>query len=69
MRFYVATRVHYVLFEADDEAEARTRAEPLLKELVQHNFPIEILTVRHATAEEIQLWDWHQEMVDRHTND
>ncbi|WP_417851062.1 hypothetical protein [Thalassoglobus sp.] len=69
MKFYVATRVHYVLVEADDEPEARTRAEPMLKELVTHNFPIEIHTVRHATADEIHLWDWHHEMVDRHTND
>lgn len=68
MRYYVATRVHYVLVEADDEAEAQTNAEPLLKELTTHNFPIEIHTVRPATEDEIELWDWHHEMVDRHSN-
>lgn len=69
MRYYVGTRVHYVLVEADDEAEAQTKAKPLLKELVTHNFPIEIHTVRPAMEDEIELWDWHHEMVDRHTND
>ncbi len=67
----VATRVRYVLVDAPTEEQARIDAMPLLDELYADyrekygNHPIEIHTVRLATDAEIQLWDWHQEMVQR----
>jgi len=67
--FYVATRARYVLAEADDADEARRLGEPALQALhaevqsrIGRDFPVEILVVRHATSDEIEMWKWHQEL-------
>jgi hypothetical protein len=68
--FYVATVARYVLVEAQDENAARELATPALYELyadtrrkLGRDTPIQIHTVRLATAEEVELWKWHQEKV------
>lgn len=70
--WYVATRACYVLVDAPDEATARRNAVPGLydlyagvRERLGRDTPIEIHTVRPATADEIELWNWHHEMVAR----
>lgn len=74
--YLVATLSRYVLVEAKNEAEARRKGEPALRSLyadlrekLGHDVPIEIRTVRPATKNEIELWQWHQEMVARHSDD
>ena len=59
-----------VLVDAEDEAQARELGRPALHDLyadvrerLGKDVPIEIHTVREATAEEIQLWTWHHEML------
>lgn len=68
--YYVATRARYVLVDAADEAEARERGQiELRKQYVDarecraREVPIEIHTVRPATADEIELGKWHAQMV------
>ncbi len=68
--FYVATRARYVLVEAANETEARRLGEPALHELhadvakrIGRDLPVEIRVVRPATADEIELRDWHCEMT------
>lgn len=70
MTYYVATLAHYVLVEAENEDQARELALPALHELyadvrarVGKEVPINILTVRPASEEEIEFWGWHREMV------
>ncbi|TWT34987.1 hypothetical protein KOR42_53370 [Thalassoglobus neptunius] len=71
--FLVATLSRYVLVDAADEDQARQLAKPGLEELYAkererfgNDFPIEILTVRPATQEEIDLWNWHHQMIASH---
>ena len=68
--YFVATIARYVLVEATDETQARELATPALYELyadtrrkLGRDTPIQIHTVRLATAEEIELWKWHQENI------
>lgn len=70
--YYVATRACYVLVDANDEAEAQELGKPALHELyadirkrVGRDVPIEIHTVRPATEDEVNLMNWHNEMVAR----
>ena len=68
--YFVATLARYVLVEAAGETEARERGQADLhalyadlRERLGRKVPIEIRTVRLATADEIELWRWHHEMV------
>jgi hypothetical protein len=68
--YYVATLARYVLVEAANEDEACRLAKPKLYDLyaeVRREFgmdtPIRIQTVRPATPEEIELQDWHEEVL------
>lgn len=68
--WYVATLGAYVLVEATDENEARRMAEPGLANLYANirarlgsDAPVEIRTVRPATADEIALMDYHERMT------
>ena len=70
--WYVATRSCYVLVEAPDEESARRDAVPGLHDLyasvrerLGRDVSIEIHTVRPATADEIELQNWHNETVAR----
>ena len=61
--YFVATVARYVLVEALDENAACELATPLLYDLyadtrrkLGRDTPIQIHTVRLATAEEIELW-------------
>lgn len=72
MSWYVATLARYVLVEAENDEQAREKGLPALHELyadvrarLGHDVPINILTVRPATREEIELRDWHEEMLAR----
>ena len=68
----VATLARYVLVEAEDESAARDLGQAALYDLYAdlrerdgRDVPINILTVRHATDDEIDLWRWHHEMLAR----
>ena len=67
----VATVTRYVLVDAENETLARELAMPLLEDLYADfrekygNHPIVIHTVRPATDDEIELWNWHHEMLAR----
>lgn len=68
--WYVATRACYVLVDAPDEETARRDAVPGLHDLyagvrerLGRDVPIEIHTVRPATADEIELQNWHDEKI------
>jgi hypothetical protein len=70
--YYVATMARYVLVEAENESQARERGRQALneqyadlRERLGRDIPIEIRTVRLATDNEIQLYEWHHEMVSR----
>lgn len=70
--YYVATVARYVLVEAANEDEARRLAEPQLYELYAEtrrqlgcDTPIQIHTVRLATAEEMKLQRTHDEIMAR----
>jgi len=68
--YLVATVARYVLVDAENESSARNLGKIDLQKLYDDpNRTIEIHTVREATADEIQLWDWHHEMVERHGNE
>ena len=62
--YYVATLARYVLVSASSEEEAQTLGRAALADL-DPDVPINIRTVREATADEIELWNWHQEMLNR----
>jgi hypothetical protein len=70
--FYVATRSLYVLVDAANEAEACELGWPalaqLLRERLGREVPVEVHTVRPATADEIESMKWHDQMVARETN-
>ena len=68
--YYVATLARYVLVEADDETTAREVGQAALhtlyadvRERLGKEVPIEIRTLREATREEIELWNWHHQML------
>lgn len=70
--YYVATLARYVLVNSEDETQARQlgRLElhdlyADLRERLGREVPINIRTVRPATNDEIDLWNWHHEMVAR----
>ncbi len=70
--YYVATLARYVLVEAEDETTARERGYTALHALYSdvcerlgRDVSIEIRTIREATTEEIELCNWHNEMVAR----
>ena len=61
--YYVATRAMYVLVDAANENEARTKALPALAELREdRKAVIEIRTVRPATDDELELARWDSEL-------
>ena len=64
--YLVATLARYVLVDAGSESEAERLARPALhaltadiREKSDHDVPVVIHTVREATQEEIDLWNWH----------
>jgi len=64
--YYVATLARYVLVDADDESAARVAGHAALHELyadlrerLGRDVPINVLTVRPATVDEIELQRWH----------
>ncbi len=69
--YYVATRAFYVLVEAANETEARQLGQPALQKLQANvsaqvrELPVEIRVVRPATDDEVELENWHREMVSR----
>ena len=70
--YYVATLACYVLVNANNEAEAHELGKPALQNLyaesrerVERYAPIEIHTVRPATEDEVELMNWHTEIVAR----
>jgi hypothetical protein len=72
MTFYVATLVRYVLVEAENEAQARERGAAALEELyadLRRQFdaemPVNILTVRPATSDEVEFSRWNEETLAR----
>lgn len=72
MTYYIATLARYVLVEAENEDHARERGLLALHELYADvrtkrgcEVPINILTVRLASEDEIEFWDWHMEIGGR----
>ena len=70
--FFVATLARYVLVDADSDCSARELGHAALHDLyadlrerLGREVPINILTVRPATDDEIELWRWHHEAVSR----
>jgi hypothetical protein len=68
--YYVATRIRYVLVEADCETNARTIGDAALHEMhddlgkrLGHEVPFEIRSVRLATTNEIEFMRWTHEDV------
>lgn len=70
--YLVATLARYVLVDAKSESEARRLGQPALydmyadvRERLGKDVPIEIRTVREATQDEIDLWNWHHKMLEQ----
>ena len=68
--YLVATLARYVLVDAESESEARRLGQPALhalyadvRERLGKDVPIEIRTIREATQDEIDLWNWHHKML------
>ena len=65
--YFVATLACYVLVEAESENAARERGQAALHDLYAERLgrdaPIEIRTVREATPDEIDFWNWHHKML------
>ena len=68
--YLVATLARYVLVDAESESEARRLGQPALydlyaelRERLGRDVPIEIRTIREATQDEIDLWNWHHKML------
>lgn len=68
--YYVATLARYVLVDAENKAAARELGHAALHELYADlrerwgkGVPNEILTIRPATTDEIDLWKRHQQML------
>lgn len=69
--YLVATLARYVLVDAESESEARQLGQPALhalyadvRERLGKDVPIEIRTIREATQDEIDLWNWHHKMLE-----
>ena len=65
--YYVATLSCYVLVEANTEEDARCLGRVALAALFadyRGNLNIQIRSVRTATDEEIEFWQWHKESLD-----
>ena len=58
--YYVATLARYILIQADNEDQARERGRSALTD---GDAPFGIHTVRLATADEIELSEWHQQFA------
>ncbi len=70
--YLVATLARYVLVDAESESEARRLGQPALydlyaelRERLGRDVPIEIRTIREATQDEIDLWNWHHKMLEQ----
>ncbi len=70
--YYVATLARYVLVDAENETQASELGHEALHELyadLRERFgkevPINILTIRPATSDEIDMMKWHREMLAR----
>ena len=70
--YYVATLARYVLVDAENEMQARQLGHAALYELyadlrerLGKEVPINILTIRPATTDEIDMMKWHREMLAR----
>ena len=68
--YYVATLASYVLIEADSADEARRLGRLALAALqidarsrLATDVPIHVRTVRPASADEIELWNWHHDRL------
>ena len=68
--YYVATLARYALVEAESDDQARKVGYAALhalyadlRERLGKEVPIEIRTTREATTEEIELWNWHHQML------
>lgn len=65
--YYVSSGFRYVIIDAEDEAAARiVGLEALHDDLQKHigrDAPISIHTIRPATDDEIEMNDWHNEIV------
>ena len=64
--YLVATLARYVLVDAENKAEAERLGRRDLEELYAdireragRDMPVVIRSVREATQEEIDLWNWH----------
>ena len=72
--YLVATLARYVLVEAEDETQARELGHAALYDLYAdlrkqygREVPVEIRTVREATRDEIELWNWHHKTLKAET--
>ncbi len=70
--YFIATLARYVLVDAENEDHARELGHAALHELyadlrerLGQDVPINILTIRLATDDEIEQWRWHHEMLAR----
>lgn len=70
--YYVATLARYVLVDAENETQARELGNAALHELyadlrerLGKDVPINILTIRPATSDEMDMMKWHREMLVR----
>ena len=65
--YFVATLACYVLVETECEDAARERGRAALHDLCAERLgrdtPIVIRTVREATLDEINFWNWHHKML------
>ena len=69
-QYYVATLARYVLVEAENSDQARELGRNALQDLyadvrecLSRDVPVNIRTVRLATADEIEICEWHRELI------
>jgi hypothetical protein len=72
MTYYVATLARDVLVEAENEDQARERGQTAIEELFAElrrqfdaEMPVDTLTVRPATSDEIEFSRWNEETLAR----
>jgi len=70
--YLVATLARYVLVDAENETQARELGHAALHELyadmrerLGKEVPINILTIRTATSDEVEVMKWHHEKLAR----
>jgi len=70
--YLVATLARYVLVDAENETQARELGHAALHELyadlrdkLDREVPINILTVHPATDDEVEVMKWHHEKLAR----